>query len=287
MRYLLCLALLLCAVPAEAQTIRGITLTAITGGNITDTHVLIVDNTSGTRKLAFPEAKVALNISPSSALTLSSGTLNAITLTQNLGIGGNPSGIHRITLTTNSTFTTGLSLNMSNTTHLPLRITLSAGTVPGTTQGILVESSTGAIFYRMMPGDFVMDSANPSFEIRQNGTANYFVSMAASPASGGMLTFASGAGTATRAPIVILSTTLKSSLVNGAFGESNGTNFFGTLSGTRGVIITGTHSVAPTTTNAGVPTVRYGGDTNYMGEPSIWLRANVNGTNYVFPGYLP
>lgn len=43
---------------------------------------------------------------------------------------------------------------------------------------------------------------------------------------------------------------------------------------------------APGTAAAGVVTNRYGGATNFCGDPDIWLRININGTDYKFPGYL-
>jgi hypothetical protein len=39
-------------------------------------------------------------------------------------------------------------------------------------------------------------------------------------------------------------------------------------------------------TTAGTPTEAYGTNpSNYMGEPNIWLKINISGTDYYFPGY--
>jgi hypothetical protein len=39
-------------------------------------------------------------------------------------------------------------------------------------------------------------------------------------------------------------------------------------------------------TTPGVPTNAYGSDgTNYLGTPIIWLKINLDGTDYYFPGY--
>lgn len=46
----------------------------------------------------------------------------------------------------------------------------------------------------------------------------------------------------------------------------------------------GTNQTAPGT-NSGTPTTRYGGDTNYLGDPDIWVLINVNGTDYKIGAY--
>ena len=39
-------------------------------------------------------------------------------------------------------------------------------------------------------------------------------------------------------------------------------------------------------TQPGTPTQAYGTDPNtYLSEPSVWLKLNIDGTNYYFPGY--
>lgn len=38
--------------------------------------------------------------------------------------------------------------------------------------------------------------------------------------------------------------------------------------------------------NSGTPNMRYGADTNYCGEPDVWLLVNVGGTDYKVPAYL-
>jgi hypothetical protein len=39
-------------------------------------------------------------------------------------------------------------------------------------------------------------------------------------------------------------------------------------------------------TSSGTPTTRYGGDTQYLGDPDAWVLVNVNGTDYKVPAYL-
>jgi len=48
----------------------------------------------------------------------------------------------------------------------------------------------------------------------------------------------------------------------------------------------GNPGVAPATTPGGSISNYYGsGGTDFLSEPTVWLKINVNGTDYVFPGY--
>jgi lysophospholipase L1-like esterase len=68
--------------------------------------------------------------------------------------------------------------------------------------------------------------------------------------------------------------------------EYNGVNLFFTRTGTtRENVLVGNDGAAAPTTNAGVPTTRYGGNTNYLGDPNSWASVVIGGTTYKIPLY--
>jgi hypothetical protein len=73
-----------------------------------------------------------------------------------------------------------------------------------------------------------------------------------------------------------------------AFNADSGATFTGFVDvpGTTGKTFTWeTFAAAPATAAAGAVTNRYGGATNFLGDPAIWALVRVNGVNYKIPCY--
>lgn len=98
--------------------------------------------------------------------------------------------------------------------------------------------------------------------------------------------FVVSGGTATVAPIILNTGVTLTSQTLGAI-EYNGVNLFFTPTGTtRQVVLMGNSgATAPTTTAAGTVTNRYGGATNFLGDPISWIEVNLSGTTYRIPLY--
>jgi hypothetical protein len=95
-----------------------------------------------------------------------------------------------------------------------------------------------------------------------------------------------GTATAGTAPLKLTAGTNLTTAENGAF-EFNGTNLFFTRTGsTRENILVGNSGAsAPSTTAAGSVTNRYGGATNFLGDPAGWASVVISGTTYKIPLY--
>lgn len=104
-------------------------------------------------------------------------------------------------------------------------------------------------------------------------TAKLHITAGTSGSSGAPLKFTSGTNTTTAEA--------------GAM-EYNGTNLFFTRTGTtrEGVLVGNRGASAPSTTTAGTITNRYGGGTNFLGDPVTWFSVvGDNGTTYKIPAY--
>lgn len=97
---------------------------------------------------------------------------------------------------------------------------------------------------------------------------------------------AAGTATAGSSPLKLTSGTNLTTPETGSI-EYNGTNLFFTRTGTtRENILTGNSgATAPTTTAAGTVTNRYGGATNFLGDPNSWASVVIGGTTYKIPLY--
>ena len=94
-----------------------------------------------------------------------------------------------------------------------------------------------------------------------------------------------GSATANTAPLKFTSGINLTTAEAGAI-EYNGTNLFFTRTGTtRENIFTGNSGASAPSTAAGTPTTRYGGDTNYLGDPNGWASVVISGTTYKIPLY--
>lgn len=89
-----------------------------------------------------------------------------------------------------------------------------------------------------------------------------------------------GTTAASTAPLKLTSGTNMTTAEAGA-AEYDGTNLFFTRAGTvRENVLVAIDNVAAPATNAGTPTTRYGGNTNYLGDPNRWLSVNILGSTY-------
>jgi hypothetical protein len=95
-----------------------------------------------------------------------------------------------------------------------------------------------------------------------------------------------GAAAANSAPLKFTSGTNLTTPEAGAM-EYNGTNLFFTRVSTReGVLIGNRGASAPSTTAAGTVTNRYGGATNFLGDPNTWFSVvGDDGSTYKIPAY--
>jgi len=94
-----------------------------------------------------------------------------------------------------------------------------------------------------------------------------------------------GTATASTAPLKLTSGVNLTTPETGAI-EYNGTNLFFTRSGTtRENVLTGNLGNTPGTTSAGSVTNRYGGATNFLGDPATWVQVNIGGVAYLMPLY--
>lgn len=116
------------------------------------------------------------------------------------------------------------------------------------------------------------------------GTNGIFVGGAATATA--RLELLAGTAGANTAPLKFNSGTNLTTAVAGTM-EYNGTNLFFTRVGTtRESVLTGNSgAAAPTTTAGGTITNRYGGDTNFLGDPNSWASVVIGGTTYKIPLY--
>lgn len=94
-----------------------------------------------------------------------------------------------------------------------------------------------------------------------------------------------GTATANTAPLKLTTGTLNTTPETGAM-EYDGTNLFFTRTGTtRESVWCGNSGATAPSTASGTPTTRYGGDTNYLGDPNSWASVVIGGTTYKVPLY--
>lgn len=74
-------------------------------------------------------------------------------------------------------------------------------------------------------------------------------------------------------------------LANGTYAVHASTGFINSPGTTNNTYRWNANTSAPGT-NSGTPTTRYGGDTNYLGDPDSWVLININGTDYKLPAFL-
>lgn len=88
------------------------------------------------------------------------------------------------------------------------------------------------------------------------------------------------------APLKFATGVLLTTAETGAF-EYNGTNLFFTRTGTtrENILVGNSGATAPSTTAAGTVTNRYGGATNFLGDPVSWASVVISGVTYKIPLY--
>jgi hypothetical protein len=93
-------------------------------------------------------------------------------------------------------------------------------------------------------------------------------------------------GTPSIAPFILATGQTLTTQTLGAI-EYNGVNLFFTPTGTtrQTVLMGNSGATAPATTAAGTVTNRYGGATNFLGDPISWISVNLSGTTYKIPLY--
>lgn len=129
-------------------------------------------------------------------------------------------------------------------------------------------------------GTFVIKSGSTDLvTILPTGTG--LVGVGVSPTA--QMHIGGGSATANTAPLKFTSGTNLTTAEAGAM-EYNGTDLFFTRAGTvRENVLVAIDNVSAPTTAAGTPTTRYGGNTNYLGDPNRWISVNILGTTYKIP----
>lgn len=124
-----------------------------------------------------------------------------------------------------------------------------------------------------------------------NNNANLLYSSANNSLAVGTATNANallilGPSTSIKAPLRFDAGVVMTTPVTGSF-EYDGTNLFFTRTGTtRESIFTGVSAAsAPATSIGGIITNRYGGDTNFLGDPNSWASVVIGGTTFKIPLY--
>jgi len=107
----------------------------------------------------------------------------------------------------------------------------------------------------------------------------------ASILSGLTLVLNAGTAAANSQPIKLTSGLTLTVSEAGVF-EYDGNNLYFTIAATRGTVFVGNDSAAaPSTSLAGAVTNRYGGSTNFLGDPVDWAEVIINSTTFKIPLY--
>lgn len=168
------------------------------------------------------------------------------------------------------------TVQVGGTANGTLNIASSAASVRGT-----IDLSSNTPRFNSLAGSWIFASSGNTVGV-YNATG-WFFGGGTTPANAILQILA---GTATIAPLKFNSGTNLTTPVNGVM-EYNGTNlFFTRASATRETVWVGpSGATAPTTAAAGAVTNRYGGATNFLGDPNSWASVVIAGTTFKIPLY--